>query len=157
MTDDVAKLVDEALSVQVATTTGSKANQPFDNAYRALLHVDQGIYVQGFLVVAGNLFNPQEHAWIETESAVVDPSLPHLGQPSTALHYFPAQALTPVALAAALEIAREDYPEDDPLPVYGDAPYAYYGDVMLGGQAYQQAHRQAQTFSQLLVQRETQN
>ncbi|MGB3612483.1 MAG: hypothetical protein WBA10_01725 [Elainellaceae cyanobacterium] len=157
MTDSMIKPIDETLSIQVANTIGSKANQPFENAYRSLLHIDNGVYVQGFLVIAGNLFNPQEHAWIETDSAVVDPSLPHLGQPASALHYFPAQALNSSELAAALETAHEDYPEDDPLPVYGDGPYAYYGDVMLGGKSYEQAHQQAQAFNQQLVQKETQN
>jgi hypothetical protein len=39
--------------------------------------------------------------------------------------------------------SQEDYPDDPPLPVYGDAPYEYYGDVMLGGKDYQTAYAQA--------------
>ena len=44
---------------------------------------------------------------------------------------------------AAIEEAQEDYPEDDPLPIYGEMPYEYYGDSMLGGQDYQTAYQAA--------------
>ena len=43
-----------------------------------------------------------------------------------------------------VEEAKEDYPEDPPLPIYGSMPYEYYGDVMLGGKEYQQAFDAAQ-------------
>jgi hypothetical protein len=46
-------------------------------------------------------------------------------------------------LKAAVEEAIEDYPEDPPLPVYGAAPYEYYGDKMLGGRDYQAAYEEA--------------
>ncbi|MGF1515574.1 MAG: hypothetical protein ACFB5Z_18000 [Elainellaceae cyanobacterium] len=149
------KPVDDARSTQVASAIKSKARQPFQNAYQALQHVEQGSYVQGFLVISGSPFNPHEHAWIETDDAIVEPSLPHLGQPAAALCYFAAQTLSASKLASAIEVAKEDYPEDDPLPVYGNMPYAYYGDVMLGGEDYQQAYLKAQALSQTLAQRQS--
>jgi hypothetical protein len=45
---------------------------------------------------------------------------------------------------AIVEESKEDYPEDDPLPIYGEAPYDYYGDVMLGGQEYLIAYQAAE-------------
>ncbi len=146
------KPVDEALSNQVAGAISSKASQPFQNAYQALQQVEQGRYVQGFLVIIENPFSLQEHAWVETDDAIIEPSLPHIGYSADALRYFPAQILSEADLASAIEIAKEDYPEDNPLPVYGDAPYAYYGDVMLGGEPYQEAYQQAQALSQQLTQ-----
>jgi hypothetical protein len=47
-------------------------------------------------------------------------------------------------LKAIIEESEEDYPEDDPLPIYGDAPYEYYGDVMLGDQKYLDAYQAAE-------------
>jgi hypothetical protein len=43
-----------------------------------------------------------------------------------------------------VEESKEDYQEDDPLPIYGEAPYDYYGDVMLGGIEYLTAYQAAQ-------------
>ncbi|MEO0406040.1 MAG: hypothetical protein AAF289_01690 [Cyanobacteria bacterium P01_A01_bin.135] len=158
MNPDTPKPLDEDRSRLLAAEIDSKPHQPFANAHRGLLHLQEpGDYVQGFVVIAGSPFNPHEHAWLETEGAIVDPSAVHLQQPASALHYFPAQRLSKVALQQAIETAREDYPEDDPLPIYGDAPYAYYGDLMLGGKDYQQAHRQAEVFTQLLSQQGDQN
>ena len=148
------KPVDEVRSHQVAERISSQVHQLFANAQQALQQFEQGYYVQGFLVISGNPYNPHEHAWVELGEAIIDPSLPHLGQTVAGLHYFPAQGLSRAELKAAMEAAREDYPEDDPLPVYGSAPYAYYGNVMLGGQDYLQAHRQAEAFSRLLAQRD---
>lgn len=54
-------------------------------------------------------------------------------------------------LTAAIEEAQEDYPEDEPLPVYGAAPYEYYGDVMLGGADYAAAYAQAEAKSRELL------
>jgi hypothetical protein len=59
------------------------------------------------------------------------------------LYYFPAQKLSVKELKAAVEEAKEDYPEDEPLPIYGAAPYEYYGDIMLGGAEYQAAYEEA--------------
>jgi hypothetical protein len=58
--------------------------------------------------------------------------------------YFAAQSLSMKKLKAVIEESKEDYPEDDPLPIYGDAPYDYYGDVMLGGKEYLEAYKAAE-------------
>ncbi|MCU0568426.1 MAG: hypothetical protein MUF49_17740 [Oculatellaceae cyanobacterium Prado106] len=140
----MGKAVDEALSLELATKIKSKAKAQFDNAYRAALATEGALYVQGFLVVAGNPAKPLEHAWIEVGDTILDPTLPHLKQKPQNLHYFPAQPLTVKKLKAIVEEAKEDYPEDDPLPVYGSSPYEYYGNVMLGGKEYQEALKLAE-------------
>jgi len=134
-------MLDQSASLELAKQIGSRANRSFDNAYRAVLVIEGASYVQGFLVTS-TTSEPIEHGWIESEGRVLDPSLPHLPDP-LALQYFPAQRLSRKQLAAAIEEAKEDYPEDEPLPVYGAAPYAYYGNVMLGGQDYLAAYEAA--------------
>ena len=107
-------------------------------------------------------YHPIEHGWIELRETVddsvvtiIDPSLPHLHKTAQELWYFAAQSFSIKELKAIIEESKEDYPEDDPLPVYGDAPYEYYGDVMLGGQeyltAYQAAEAKCQELQQLAV------
>lgn len=139
----MSKPLDEARSRELAQQVKSKAKAPFENAHRAALAVSGAQYVQGFLVL-GNRSKPLEHAWIELEDCILDPSLPFLNQPVETFQYFPVQRLTVKQLKAAIEEAKEDYPDDPPLPIYGAAPYEYYGDVMLGGRDYQQAFEAAQ-------------
>jgi hypothetical protein len=105
-------------------------------------------YVQGFLVFAGKPYKPVEHGWIEVNDVIIDPTLPFLQKKPQELYYFPAQSLSVKKLKAVIEESQEDYPEDDPLPIYGEAPYDYYGDVMLGGQEYLLAYQAAEIKSQ---------
>ena len=152
------KALDETLSMEVAQNIKSKARQPFDNAYRALLVTDQANYVQGFLAIGGKPYQPIEHGWLELADTsgedslmkIIDPSLPHLNKKTQELWYFAAQSFTRKQLKAIIEESQEDYPEDDPLPVYGDAPYEYYGNVMLGGGEYLAAYQAAQAKCQEL-------
>jgi hypothetical protein len=137
------KPLDESLSKDMAKQVSSKAKNPFINAYKAALVLEKATYVQGFLVVAGRSYQPIEHSWLETEAHLVDPTLPHLHSATENLYYFPAQRLTVKQLKAAIEEAEEDYPDDDPLPIYGSTPYDYYGDVMLGGKEYSAAFQAA--------------
>jgi hypothetical protein len=139
----MSKPLDATLSLEIAKRIKSKAKDSFDKAYEAALLTEGAIYVQGFLVRAGEPYKPIEHNWIELEQSLVDPSLPDLGQNALELYYFPAQRLSVKQLKAAVEEAREDYPEDEPLPVYGEAPYEYYGDRMLGGADYKVAYEEA--------------
>lgn len=138
------KPLDEILSIEIAERIKSKAKKPFENAYRAALATEGAKYVQGFLVFAGQPYQPIEHGWIELSDRIVDPTLPHLQNQAQELWYFPAHSLTAKKLKAIIEESKEDYPEDDPLPIYGDAPYEYYGDVMLGGKDYLQAYQAAE-------------
>jgi len=138
------QLLDESLSLQVAESIKSKAKKPFDNAYQAVLVTEGAKYVQGFIVFSGHPFKPVEHAWIELENVIIDPTFPHLKRKAENIWYFPAQSLTVKKLKAIIEESEEDYPEDDPLPIYGDAPYEYYGDVMLGDQKYLDAYQAAE-------------
>lgn len=139
----MSKPLDATLSQEIATRVKSKAKSSFDNAYNAALIMEGAKYVQGFLVMPGSPFKPIEHSWIEIENCLIDPTLPHLSKNPEELYYFPAQSLSVKQLKAAVEEAKEDYPEDPPLPIYGTAPYAYYGDVMLGGTEYQAAYEEA--------------
>ncbi|MCU0524967.1 MAG: hypothetical protein MUF72_09100 [Elainella sp. Prado103] len=143
--------VDEDRSRQIATQIKSKSRQPFDNAYRAALAIEGAVYVQGFLVYASKPYRLVEHGWLEVEGQIIDPNLPHLNKKAEDLCYFPAQQLTVQQLKAAIEEAKEDYPDDDPLPIYGSTPYEYYGDVMLGGKEYQQAYKAAEAKCQELT------
>lgn len=138
------KSLDELLSIELAKRINSQATSSFDNAYKAALTCEGATYVQGFLVGVGHSYQPIEHSWIELDDRIVDPTLPHFQKRAEVLYYFPAQRLTVEELNAAVEEAREDYPEDDPLPIYGPAPYEYYGDVMLGGKAYLDAYQAAE-------------
>lgn len=146
----MSKLLDETLSIEIAKRIKSKANDCFDNAYKAALLTEGAMYVQGFLTFAGEPYSPIEYSWIELDDRIVDPTLQHLNKSAQDLYYFPAQRLTVEQLQAAVEEAKEDYPDDDPLPVYGAAPYEYYGDVMLGGNDYLEAHKQAEAKSREL-------
>lgn len=138
------KPLDEALSIETAKNIKSKAKKQFDNAYKAALATPEATYVQGFLVIASKPYKPFEHSWIELSDRIVDPTFPHLNATAEQLHYFQAQTLTVKQLKAAIEEAEEDYPDDDPLPIYGAQPYEYYGDVMLGGKEYLEAFNAAQ-------------
>lgn len=138
------KPLDEALSVDVAQRVKSKPKTQFQNAYRAALATQGAIYVQGFLAFAGKPYKPIEHGWIELENSIVDPTLPYLNKNAQEIWYFPAQRLTVKELKAIIEESKEDYPEDDPLPIYGDPPYEYYGNVMLGDKSYQEAYQAAE-------------
>jgi hypothetical protein len=145
------KVLDVEQSRAIAQAVKSKAKTPFDNAYQAALELGDDIcYVQGFLVVPGQPFKPIEHAWLELGDRRIDPSYPHLNQSPETLYYFPAQTLTLTELKRAIAEAQEDYPEDEPLPIYGTMPYEYYGDVMLGGKTYQTAYEAAQAQCQRL-------
>lgn len=144
MHSHTSKPLDPQLSLSIAKSIKSKAKSCFDNAYQAVLANQEAIYVQGFLAFPGSPYKPIEHSWIETEASIIDPTLPHLGAPAEHIHYFAAQRLTVKQLKAAIEEAAEDYPDDDVLPVYGDSPYAYYGDLMLGGNEYLEAQQAAE-------------
>ena len=137
------KPLDVEQSIELAARLKSKAKAPFDNAYRAALASAGAIYVQGFLAVVGQPHKPLEHGWIELSDRLIDPTLPHLKRSAETLYYFPAQRLTVKKLKAAIEEAKEDYPDDDPLPIYGASPYEYYGDLMLGGKDYLDAYNAA--------------
>lgn len=142
------KLLDETLSITTAERIKSRASTPFDNAYKAALSTEGARYVQGFLTFVGKPYRPIEHSWIElgdaSEVRIIDPTLPHLNKNPQELWYFAAQRLTVKKLKAIIEESKEDYPEDEPLPIYGDPPYEYYGDVMLGGQDYLAAYQAAE-------------
>lgn len=137
------KPLDEALSRDIGDRIKSKARATFDNAHKAAIATEGAIYVQGFVVFLGKLHQPVEHAWIEVGDCIVDPNLKFLNKKAEELYYFPAQHLTVPQLKAAIEEAKEDYPEDNPLPIYGTTPYEYYGDVMLGGIEYVSAYESA--------------
>lgn len=151
----MTKSLDEARSRELAQQIKSKSRAPFDNAYRGALAISGAMYIQGFLVIAGKRCKTVEHAWLELEECLLDPSFAMLNQHSENLYYFPAQKLSVKQLKAAIEEAKEDYPEDNPLPIYGSTPYEYYGDVMLGGREYQQAYQMAQEKCQELNKAQT--
>ncbi|HIK15911.1 MAG TPA: hypothetical protein IGS53_11600 [Leptolyngbyaceae cyanobacterium M33_DOE_097] len=144
--------IDEAYSVELAQQIKSKAKNPFDNAYQAALVIQGATYVQGFVVLAGQMPQLIEHAWLEVGDRLVDPTFPHFNRLADQLFYFEAQRLSVKKLKAAVEEAQEDYPDDPPLPIYGSQPYEYYGDLMLGGKEYQAAFEAAEVKQQELGQ-----
>lgn len=144
------KPLDAARSLEIGKTIKSKADNVFDNAYRAALLTPECRYVQGFLVFPGKPYQPIEHSWIELDDCLVDPTFVYLKREAEQLHYFAAHRLSVKQLIAAVEEAKEDYPEDEPLPVYGQMPYDYYGDVMLGGKEYKAAYEEALAFTKEL-------
>ncbi|NDJ18107.1 hypothetical protein [Myxacorys almedinensis] len=152
------KVLNTERSVELARLIKSKAKASFENAAKAIALVEGAHYVQGFLVFAGAPHKPIEHSWLELSSSqdeqpntyIIDPSFPHFNRKPEELYYFSAQHLTAKRLKAAIEEAREDYPEDDPLPIYGSMPYEYYGDLMLGGKEYLEAFEAAQEMCRAL-------
>jgi hypothetical protein len=136
--------LDKDRSLEIAKQIKSKDKKTFDNASKAALAIEGARYVQGFLVIAGHPTQILEHAWVILEEAIIDPNLAYLNRWGEDLYYFPAQSLTAKQLKATIEEAKEDYPEDDPLPVYGKMPYEYYGEVMLGGKDYLAAYQVAE-------------
>ncbi len=140
----MSKPLNVNLSREIAERIDSKATDCFNNAYQAALLTEGAIYVQGFLVSAIEPCILVEYGWIEFEEQIVDPTFVHLNQDAQTLYYFPAQCLSVKQLTAAVEEAQEDYPEDEPLPIYGDSPYEYYGELMLGGAEYLRAHENAE-------------
>lgn len=146
----MSKPLDSDLSIEIAKRVKSKGSSCFDNAYQAALLTEGAIYVQGFLAFAGEPYEPIEYSWIELEDRIADPTLPHLNKNPQELYFFPAQRLTVQQLKAAVEEAKEDYPDDDPLPIYGPPPYKYYGEIMLGGSDYEDAYQKAEAKSREL-------
>lgn len=139
-------ILDVSESTEIGQRINSKANDCFDNAYKAALLTEamtEAMYVQGFLVCMGEPCIPIEYAWIELDGRIIDPTLPHLNRNAEELYYFAAQYLSVQQLKAVVEEDIEDYPDDNPLPVYGASPYEYYGDLMLGGADYSAAHSEA--------------
>lgn len=136
--------LNETRSVEVAQEIQSKASKSFDNAYRAALALKGATYVQGFVAIAYGPSQPIEHAWVEMDESIIDPTLPHFNRAAGDIYYFPAQHLSLKKLKAIVEESEEDYPEDDPLPIYGAPPYEYYGEVMLGGKDYLDAFQAAE-------------
>ncbi|MFE1745508.1 hypothetical protein [Coleofasciculus sp. H7-2] len=146
----MSKPLDETLSKEISERIKSKAKDSFNNAYKAALLTEGCMYVQGFLVRDEKPCKPIEHGWIELDTCIIDPTLPHLNKNSQELYYFPAQHLTVKKLIAAVEEAKEDYPDDDALPVYDALPHEYYGNLIMGGKNYSEAYKEAQTKCQEL-------
>lgn len=140
----MSKSLDINLSTQIAEQIGSKPHKCFDNAYQAALLDNSYLYVQGFLVVGIEPYSIMEYGWIELEDQIIDPTFVSLNQDAQNLYYFPAQSLKVKHLKAIIDESKEDYPEDDPLPIYGNAPYEYYGEIMLGGKEYLAAYEAAE-------------
>jgi len=140
----MSKSLDIVLSTEIAERIGSKANKCFDNAYQAALLDDRYLYVQGFLVVGVEPYAVMEYGWIELDDQIIDPTFVALNKDAEHLYYFPAQSLKNKQLKAVIEESKEDYPEDDPLPIYGTMPYEYYGEIMLGGKEYLAAYQAAE-------------
>ncbi len=140
----MSKSLNINLSTEVAERIGSKANKCFDNAYQAALLDNNYLYVQGFLVVGVEPYSMMEYGWIELEDQIIDPTFVSLNIDAQYLHYFPAQTVKVKQLKAIVDESKEDYPEDDPLPIYGATPYEYYGEIMLGGKEYLAAYQAAE-------------
>jgi hypothetical protein len=136
--------LDVPRSQALAEQIKAKSKEPYANAARAASKTPGARYVQGFLALNRKPFEPIEHAWIEVEEAILDPNFDFLKVKPENLLYFPAHRITAKQLKAALDEAKEDYPDDDPLPIYGPMPYEYYGDKMLGGKDYQAAFKAAE-------------
>lgn len=140
----MSKSLDIDLSTKIAGRINSQANKYFDNAYQAAILDDSYLYVQGFLVLGVEPHSIIEYGWVELDDQIIDPTFVFLSQDAQYLYYFPAQSLKVKQLKAVIEESQEDYPEDDPLPIYGTTPYEYYGELMLGGKEYLAAYQAAE-------------
>ncbi len=150
----MSKSLDINLSTEIAAQIASKANKCFDNAYQAALLDNSYLYVQGFLVVGIEPYAIMEYGWIELEDQIIDPTFVSLNLDAQYLYYFPAQTLKVKQLKAIIDESKEDYPEDDPLPIYGATPYEYYGEIMLGGKEYLAAYQAAEAKIRELAQQD---
>lgn len=133
------------LSKQIAQQVKVIPKQMFENTHKAALKLENALYTQGFLVAMGKFPKPKEHSWLELSDCLIDVNLAkeNLKENQAERFYFPAQQLSLNQLKIAIAEAKEDYPEDSPLPIYGNEPYEYYGDVLLGGKEYQIAYEAA--------------
>ncbi len=148
----MSKSLDINLSTQIAEQIGSKAHKCFENAYQAALLDNNYLYVQGFLVIGIEPYSIMEYGWIELDDEIIDPTFVSLNLDAQNLYYFPAQSLKVKHLKAVVDESKEDYPEDDPLPIYGNTPYEYYGEIMLGGKEYLAAYQAAEAKCRELLQ-----
>jgi hypothetical protein len=139
----MSKVLNIELSKELVKKIKPPTRNCFERAYQGTLLTPNSHYVQGFLVLAHSPYVPIEYSWLEVDNEIVDPNPKHLKDTETQPDYFSAQSLSEKQLKAAVEEAVEDYPDDEPLPVYGHMPYEYYGEVMLGGKAYQNAYEEA--------------
>ncbi len=138
--------MNEAVNIELSLELAQRIKPPtrncFERVYQASLLTEGSLYVQGFLVLPHPPYVPIEYSWITLEESIIDLTKKHLKN-SQEHYYFPAQSLTRKELKSSVEEAVEDYPEDEPLPIYGETPYCYYGEVMLGGEAYKNAYEKA--------------
>lgn len=144
------KILDVELSTEIITRIKSKSKDSFDKAYKAALLIEGAIYVQGFLVINAKPYKPIEHSWVEIDERIVDPSFSSFNKNAEELFYFRAQQLDVEELKASVEEALEDYPGDEPLPVFPPLPHEYYGNKMMGGKDYTEAYQKAEDKSKEL-------
>ena len=70
-------------SVQIAKMVRAKKQQCFQNAWRVVERLDpSAVYVEGFSVEYEDVV--LEHAWVELDGEIIDPTLPHAD-----MRYFP--------------------------------------------------------------------
>lgn len=91
------KTLDTALSAQLAKTVRAPSKECWLNAFRAM-HERPGLrYVEGWCVLNGLLV---EHGWLETDTAIVDPTL-YRHPPA---RYFAGLVFTPAAASSTLQV-----------------------------------------------------
>lgn len=113
-------MINLELSQQLSQAVRALAEECFSNAYRAIQkHYPDALYIEGFAVTNLGLCLPVEHAWLEVNGEIVDPTfcnraLPvpkqysdfagERSDPTLALAYFPVLKLT---LAKVNDFARK--------------------------------------------------
>jgi hypothetical protein len=148
-----SKPLDPVRSKQIAQQIKANPKLNFENSYKAALQLEDSLYVQGFMITIGKSNKskeqfkvqikeqPKEYSWLELDDCLIDLNLPNGNIDNR--FYFAAQKLSLNQLKIAIAAAKEDYPDDSPLPIYGKEPYQYYGDQLLGGEEYQAAYQAA--------------
>lgn len=144
-------MINLELSQQLSKAVRARAKECFNNAYRGIQdHYPDGLYLEGWVVTNHSLM-PVEHAWLEVNGEIIDPTfckrrLPLRNNPGAGTHSSPTwvEAYFPVLRLTRLQV-------DKFLRMTGQTHFMFYWfdeDIFTDEQRqqYKAARQQAEEF-----------